>query len=86
MTPTLTADAVVVGAGPNGLVAANALVDAGWDVVRTLAPGHVDAVREAVFDPLTPEQTRSLGHALEAVLERLDPDHSLRLQDGEGPG
>jgi len=28
-----SADAVVVGAGPNGLVAANALVDAGWDVV-----------------------------------------------------
>ena len=27
------ADAVVVGAGPNGLVAANILADAGWDVV-----------------------------------------------------
>jgi phytoene dehydrogenase-like protein len=26
-------DAVVIGAGPNGLVAANLLVDAGWDVV-----------------------------------------------------
>jgi len=30
---TTTVDAVVVGAGPNGLVAANALVDAGWDVL-----------------------------------------------------
>lgn len=28
-----TADAVVIGAGPNGLVAANRLADAGWDVV-----------------------------------------------------
>lgn len=28
-----TVDAVVIGAGPNGLVAANALVDAGWDVL-----------------------------------------------------
>ncbi|MBO0692988.1 MAG: NAD(P)/FAD-dependent oxidoreductase [Acidimicrobiaceae bacterium] len=32
MTAT-AADAVVVGAGPNGLVAANLLADAGWDVV-----------------------------------------------------
>ncbi|SDF27779.1 transcriptional regulator, MarR family [Blastococcus aurantiacus] len=60
------------------------LTDAGWDVVRTLAPGHVDAVRESVFDPLTPEQTRQLGQTLEAVLERLDPDHDLRLEDGPG--
>ncbi len=29
----MNADAVVVGAGPNGLVAANVLADAGWDVV-----------------------------------------------------
>lgn len=28
-----SADAVVIGAGPNGLVAANLLADAGWDVV-----------------------------------------------------
>ena len=30
---THTVDAVVIGAGPNGLVAANALADAGWDVL-----------------------------------------------------
>ena len=29
----MTPDAVVVGAGPNGLVAANLLADAGWDVL-----------------------------------------------------
>ena len=30
---TQSVDAIVVGAGPNGLVAANALVDAGWEVL-----------------------------------------------------
>jgi phytoene dehydrogenase-like protein len=43
-----TADAVVIGAGPNGLVAANALVDAGWDVVLLEANAEVGgAVRSA---------------------------------------
>ena len=43
-----TADAVVIGAGPNGLVAANALADAGWDVVVLEANDEVGgAVRSA---------------------------------------
>jgi DNA-binding MarR family transcriptional regulator len=58
------------------------LTDAGWDVVVSVAPGHVDAVREAVFGPLTSEQTRVLGQALEAIAEKLDPDRSLRVRDG----
>jgi DNA-binding MarR family transcriptional regulator len=57
------------------------LTDAGWDVVRALAPGHVDAVREAMFEPLDPEQTRVFGEALAAIIDRLDPDHSLRLRN-----
>jgi len=63
------------------------LTDAGWDVVRSTAPGHVDAVRAAMFDPLTPEQTRALGDALQAIVERHDPDRSQRLEsaaDAEG--
>ncbi|MFE0315710.1 MarR family winged helix-turn-helix transcriptional regulator, partial [Streptomyces albogriseolus] len=34
------------------------LTDEGVDVLRRHAPGHVDAVRQAVFDRLTPEQQK----------------------------
>jgi phytoene dehydrogenase-like protein len=45
---TASADAVVIGAGPNGLVAANALADAGWDVLLLEANDEVGgAVRSA---------------------------------------
>jgi DNA-binding MarR family transcriptional regulator len=56
------------------------LTDAGWEVVRSVAPGHVDAVREAMFAPLTAGQTQALGEALQAIVERLDPDNSLRVE------
>jgi DNA-binding MarR family transcriptional regulator len=62
------------------------LTDAGWDVVRSVAPGHADAVRAALFDPLTEEQARVLGTALRAVLDRLDPDSSLRTREGADVG
>ena len=55
------------------------LTDAGWDVVRSVAPGHVHAVRDALFAPLTTEQTQVLGEALQAIVERLDPDSSQRI-------
>ena len=44
----MTPDAVVVGAGPNGLVAANRLADAGWSVhVLEAQPEPGGAVRSA---------------------------------------
>jgi DNA-binding MarR family transcriptional regulator len=58
------------------------LTDAGWDVVRSVAPGHVDAVRSAFFDPLAPGQTDALLEALERVVDRLDPDSVLRAESG----
>jgi DNA-binding MarR family transcriptional regulator len=62
------------------------LTDEGWDVVRSVAPGHVEAVRAALFDPLTGVQTQALREALEVVLEKLDPDHSLRVEHGADAG
>ncbi len=47
-----THDAIVIGAGPNGLVAANALADAGWDVLVLEAQPEVGgAVRSAELTP-----------------------------------
>ncbi len=64
----------------DGRGAVAVLTDAGWDVVREVAPGHVDAVRSALFDPLTAEQTACLRTILDAVVERLDPDRSQRVE------
>lgn len=43
------------------------LTDAGWDALVAAAPGHVAAVRAAVFDRLEPEQVAQLR----AISERL---------------
>ncbi len=42
-------------------------------------PAIFAAVYEGLFAALTPEQTEMLGDALRAVLQRLDPDETLRV-------
>ena len=44
------------------------------DAVVAAAPGHVEAVRELVLDPLSREQLDQLTAIGEALLTRLDPD------------
>jgi len=43
------------------------LTDAGWNVLTQTAPGHVEAVRAALLDPLTDEQVEQLRLIAEAV-------------------
>jgi len=49
------------------------LTEEGQEVLRKHAPGHVSAVRQAVFDRLTPEQQKSLGEIMRIVAEGLQP-------------
>ncbi|MFC1413612.1 MarR family winged helix-turn-helix transcriptional regulator [Streptacidiphilus sp. N1-12] len=47
------------------------LTEHGMDVLRRAAPGHVEAVREALIDVLTPEQRYHLAQGLSEVSRRL---------------
>jgi TRAP-type C4-dicarboxylate transport system substrate-binding protein len=46
------------------------------DVLRRTAPGHVAAVRQALFDRLSPEQQKSLGEIMQSVAEGLQPNEA----------
>jgi DNA-binding MarR family transcriptional regulator len=49
------------------------LTDEGWQKVVQTAPGHVEAVRSLVFDPLTQAQRRQLGVIGERIMGAVDP-------------
>lgn len=70
----------------DGRGAVAVLTDAGWDVVRAVAPGHVDAVRSLLFDAQEPEETACFRRVLEAAVDRLDPDRSLRFEEPASDG
>jgi DNA-binding MarR family transcriptional regulator len=50
------------------------LTDEGWDKVVAAAPGHVEEVRRAVFDPLTKGQVQQLATIGERILRAIVPD------------
>ncbi|WP_097865665.1 MarR family winged helix-turn-helix transcriptional regulator [Streptomyces sp. rh34] len=50
------------------------LTDDGYAMLRRSAPGHVEAVRQAMFDRLTPEQVSSLGEIMRAIATGLEPE------------
>lgn len=53
------------------------LTSPGWEAVVAAAPGHVEAVRRHVLDPLTPTQVTQLREICDALLPTLDPDRAL---------
>ncbi|MDQ8706805.1 MarR family transcriptional regulator [Streptomyces sp. LHD-70] len=52
------------------------LTDAGYEVLEQSAPGHVAAVRQAIFDRLTAEQQKSLGEIMRIIAEGLQPNEA----------
>jgi DNA-binding MarR family transcriptional regulator len=54
------------------------LTDDGFAFLEQHAPGHVEAVRKALFDPLTGAQVAQLEQICNAVLDGLDPSGSCR--------
>jgi DNA-binding MarR family transcriptional regulator len=55
------------------------LTDEGYDVLEKSAPGHVAAVRGAIFDRLTQEQVEHLGEICRTISEGLQPDRGADL-------
>lgn len=49
------------------------LTEQGQEVLRRTAPGHVGAVRQALFDRITDEQLKALHDVMEIVAEGLQP-------------
>ncbi|QNE76819.1 MarR family transcriptional regulator [Streptomyces finlayi] len=50
------------------------LTEEGFAMLRRSAPGHVTAVRQAMFDRLTPDQVRGLGEIMRVMAAGLEPE------------
>ncbi len=48
------------------------LTDAGWEVLVAAAPGHVETVRELVFDDLSPDDVAALSRVAGHIVERIE--------------
>lgn len=59
------------------------LTESGWTKVVGSAPGHVENVRDLVFDQLTSEQVEQLSAIAAALLARLDPEGHMFASSGK---
>jgi len=61
-----------------------ALTDEGFAVLERVAPGHVEAVRSAVFDQLTPEQVGQLEEISRRIAGGLEGEEVPWLRRSSG--
>jgi DNA-binding MarR family transcriptional regulator len=59
-------------AGDDGRGFLAVLTDAGHAKVVGAAPGHVEKVRELIFDALTPQQVAQMGEICRAILDHAE--------------
>jgi DNA-binding MarR family transcriptional regulator len=57
----------------DGRVTLVTLTDDGHRQLVDAAPAHVESVRHAIFDALTPDQAAVLGHLVEIILNHIQP-------------
>lgn len=50
------------------------LTDEGYAMLERSAPGHVEAVRQAMFARLSPEQVQNLGEIMQVIAAGLQPE------------
>lgn len=50
------------------------LTEQGFEKLKATAPGHVEAVREIIFDAITPAQVKQLNAALQPILDSIDTE------------
>jgi len=67
----------------NGRYTNAVLTDAGWECVVRAAPGHVNAVRQFIFDPLSAEQVGALREIGGLIADRIrsGPSSATDLAD-----
>jgi DNA-binding MarR family transcriptional regulator len=59
------------------------LTSSGYAALEAAAPGHVETVREHLFDPLTPEQVNQLGEIMGAIRSRLSSGCAAAMASDE---
>jgi DNA-binding MarR family transcriptional regulator len=60
------------------------LTDEGFAALEAAAPGHVNGVRQHLFDQLTTDQVRQLGEICAAIAAPLSASQDGASQDGAG--
>lgn len=62
------------------------LTPRGQEALTQAAPGHVNKVRETVFDPISSEDVSTLVRICDAWLDVLDPDQTMSRDPDHLPG